>query len=59
MFMLLIMQSGTRDPYNITDTGAGFALCWQGHPTLTINYANPDNELIQVISDSMLIVIPK
>jgi len=40
-------------------TGAGFALCWQGHPTLTIGYENPDQEIIQMISESMLIVIPK
>jgi hypothetical protein len=40
-------------------TGAGFALCWQGHPTLTIGYENPEQEFIQMISESMLIIIPK
>ncbi|KIY49303.1 hypothetical protein FISHEDRAFT_9609, partial [Fistulina hepatica ATCC 64428] len=50
---------GSRDPQNILDDGAGFALVWQGNPKLLIGHHNDDDELVQVISDSMFIVIPK
>lgn len=56
---LIEFSPGTRDPCNIINTGAGFALCWKGHPTLLIGYENPDRELVQMISDSALIVIPE
>jgi hypothetical protein len=59
MMFLAQFSSGTRDPYNIINTGAGFALCWKGHPTLLIGYENADRELVQMISDSALIVIPE
>ena len=39
--------------------GAGFALCWEGNPQLLINQKNEQNELIQMISESMSIIIPK
>ena len=50
---------GTRDPYMLHDEGAGFALCWKGHPKLLIGFPNDANELIQVSSDTMSIIIPK
>uniref|UniRef100_A0A8H7Y1A7 Uncharacterized protein n=1 Tax=Psilocybe cubensis TaxID=181762 RepID=A0A8H7Y1A7_PSICU len=49
---------GSRDPYSVFDTGAGFVLCWQGLPEIRIGYENPQQELIQVTSDKMLIAIP-
>ncbi|OCH92936.1 hypothetical protein OBBRIDRAFT_802282 [Obba rivulosa] len=49
---------GSRDPYELGGRGAGFALCWKGDPQLTIGHRNPESELIQVISNSMLVVIP-
>lgn len=39
--------------------GAGIALCWEGNPQLLIGQKNDQNELIQMVSDSMLIIIPK
>lgn len=50
---------GLRDPYNLADDGAGFVLAWQGNTKLLVGRKNEDKELIQVISDSMLIAIPK
>lgn len=51
--------AGSRDPYEIRGHGAGFALCWKGHPQLLIGQPNEAHELIQVISDKMLVIIPK
>jgi hypothetical protein len=54
-----LMILGTRDPYNTLDSGAGFVLCWQGSPKILIGYENPQKELIQVISEGMLIAVPQ
>ena len=53
------MILGARDPYNTLDSGAGFVLCWQGSPEILIGYENPQTELIQVISEGMLIAVPQ
>ena len=53
------MPTGSHDPEGLGGTGAGFALCWQGNPQLLINQPNDQNELIQVVSDSVMIIIPK
>jgi len=50
---------GTRDPHNLYDAGSGFVLCWQGSPEIRIGYENQQKELIQVLSDDMLIAVPK
>lgn len=51
-------MKGLRDPHEILGKGAGFALSWQGNVKLLIGRHNDDKELVQVISDSMMIVIP-
>ncbi|KAH9938206.1 golgi-body localization protein domain-containing protein [Fomitopsis serialis] len=51
-------MKGSRDPYELTGTGSGFALCWRGSPSILIGQPNEQGELMQVKSDSMLIVIP-
>ncbi|TCD68203.1 hypothetical protein EIP91_011375 [Steccherinum ochraceum] len=50
---------GSRNPYDLRGSGAGFALCWKGHSHILIGQPNDQNELIQVVSDTMLITIPK
>ena len=57
--LALISVIGSRNPYDIRGHGAGFALCWRGNPQLLIGQPNEAEELVQVISDSMLIIIPK
>ena len=54
-----IMYAGSHNPEGLGGTGAGFALCWQGNPQLLINQPNDQNELIQVVSDSVMIIMPK
>ncbi|GBE79683.1 predicted protein [Sparassis crispa] len=51
-------MKGSRDPYMLDGHGAGFALCWRGDTRLLIGQPNKQGELIQVTSDSMLVVIP-
>ncbi|KAH9951643.1 golgi-body localization protein domain-containing protein [Amylocystis lapponica] len=51
-------MKGSRNPYELSGHGAGFALCWRGSPQLLIGQENDEGELIQMISDSMLVVIP-
>lgn len=54
-----MLRQGTRDPYATRDKGAGFGLVWQGNTKFLIGRSNPDDELVQVISDQMLVVIPE
>ncbi|KAF5387705.1 hypothetical protein D9615_000498 [Tricholomella constricta] len=51
-------MKGSRDPYKLSDEGTGFVLSWQGNTKLLVARKNEDRELIQVLSDSMLIAIP-
>ncbi len=50
---------GSRNPHHIDGDGAGFAFCWNGNTEILINYENSGNELLQLTSDTMLIVIPE
>ncbi|KIY67939.1 hypothetical protein CYLTODRAFT_375145 [Cylindrobasidium torrendii FP15055 ss-10] len=52
-------MKGLRDPRVVRDHGAGFLLSWQGHTKLLANRHNGDRELVQIISDTMLIAIPQ
>ncbi|KAE9389611.1 hypothetical protein BT96DRAFT_834619 [Gymnopus androsaceus JB14] len=52
-------MKGLCDPYEIIGAGAGFLFLWQGNTKLLIGRKNEEGELVQVISDSMLIAIPK
>ncbi|CCM03163.1 uncharacterized protein FIBRA_05285 [Fibroporia radiculosa] len=51
-------MKGSRDPYGLSGDGAGFALSWRGDPCVFIGQPNEQGELIQVKSDTMLIIIP-
>ncbi|KAI9001069.1 golgi-body localization protein domain-containing protein [Trametes punicea] len=51
-------MKGSRDPYELRGYGAGFALCWKGNPSLLIGQPNDAGELIQVKSDTMLVIVP-
>ncbi|KAL5508278.1 FMP27 [Sanghuangporus vaninii] len=50
---------GSRDPYATDGPGAGFAFCWNGNTRMSVGQANPENEVLQVCSDTMLVVIPE
>ncbi|KAI0677563.1 golgi-body localization protein domain-containing protein [Trametes maxima] len=51
-------MKGSRDPYELRGYGAGFALCWKGSPSLLVGQPNDAGELIQVKSDTMLVIVP-
>ncbi|KAI6163026.1 golgi-body localization protein domain-containing protein [Pisolithus thermaeus] len=50
---------GSRNPHVLENEGSGFAFCWQGKPRINIGFENDVQEIVQVNSDAMLIVIPR
>lgn len=50
---------GSRNPHVLEKEGSGFAFCWQGKPRIDIGFENDVQEVVQVNSDAMLIVIPR
>ncbi|KAG9096705.1 hypothetical protein FRC06_008417 [Ceratobasidium sp. 370] len=55
---LNLIVKGSRDPYEISGTGAGFALCWTGNPEIFVGYHLEEKELVQFRGDQMLLGIP-
>ncbi|KAH9943489.1 golgi-body localization protein domain-containing protein [Epithele typhae] len=51
-------MKGSRNPYDIRGHGSGFALCWRGNPQLLVNEPNEAGELVQVMSDTILLIVP-
>ncbi|KAF5344064.1 hypothetical protein D9758_008855 [Tetrapyrgos nigripes] len=52
-------HSGLRDPHDTLTAGSGFALVWEGNTKLLVGRKNEEGELVQIISDTMSIAIPK
>ena len=52
-------QLGSRDPYHIVGTGAGFDFRWDGNVAIHVGHENTEKELIQLSSDTMLVTIPE
>lgn len=50
---------GSRDPYCVQGHGAGFVLSCRGYPRMSVHMPNPDKELLQVTSETMVIAIPR
>lgn len=50
---------GSRDPYYISGTGAGFVFCFKGNTTVTSGHSDQDKELFQVSSDRTTLAIPE
>ncbi|KAH7344029.1 golgi-body localization protein domain-containing protein [Rhizoctonia solani] len=55
---LNLLVKGSRDPYDISGNGAGFALCWSGHPEISVGCYPEDKELVQFRGDRMTLGIP-
>ncbi|CAE6347030.1 unnamed protein product [Rhizoctonia solani] len=55
---LNLLIKGSRDPYEISGNGAGFALSWSGHPEITLGYNPEEKELVQFRGDRMVLGIP-
>lgn len=49
---------GSRDPYQVSGSGAGFVLGWGKHVEVRLGFPNPDQEFLQVISGEHLLAIP-
>ncbi|EUC67503.1 Apt1 domain protein [Rhizoctonia solani AG-3 Rhs1AP] len=55
---LNLLIKGSRDPYEISGNGAGFALCWSGNPEISVGCYPEDKELVQFRGDRMVLGIP-
>lgn len=55
---LNLLIKGSRDPYEISGNGAGFALCLTGHPEIFVGYHLDEKELIQFRGERMVVGIP-
>jgi hypothetical protein len=55
----LDLSTGSRNPAAVAGEAAGFALCWTGNPNINIGYTPADKEVVQVVSDNMLLTIPE
>lgn len=52
------MSSGSRDPYMVTGTGAGFVMCWQNDVQLSIAEDKDPRNFMIVNSGSYVLAIP-
>ncbi|KAK9385296.1 golgi-body localization protein domain-containing protein [Lipomyces mesembrius] len=53
-----LLLKGSRDPYEITRSGAGFAMCWRNNVTWDINPTGDQKEFMLVDSEEYLLTIP-
>ncbi|KAK9335831.1 mitochondrial protein from FMP27-domain-containing protein [Lipomyces starkeyi] len=53
-----LLLKGSRDPYDITRSGAGFAMCWRNNVTWDINPTGDQKEFMMVDSEEYLLTIP-
>ncbi|KAK9377614.1 golgi-body localization protein domain-containing protein [Lipomyces chichibuensis] len=53
-----LLLKGSRDPYEITRSGAGFAMCWRNNVTWDINPTGDQKEFMVVDSEEYLLTIP-
>lgn len=49
---------GTRDPYNVTGSGAGFLMCWRNDVRLNINTEGDPKKLVTVDSGEYVLAVP-
>lgn len=49
---------GSRDPYSLNGSAAGFVKIWQGNVKLLLNHDNADRELLQILSDKYILAVP-
>ncbi|KAK7202610.1 golgi-body localization protein domain-containing protein [Myxozyma melibiosi] len=53
-----LLLKGSRDPYSITGTGAGFAMCWENNVTFDINPTGNQQDFMVVDSEQFLLAVP-
>lgn len=49
---------GSHDPYQISGPSTGFDFKWDENVILRVNHKNAERELIELVSDTMTIIIP-
>lgn len=55
---LHLILKGSRDPYSVQGSGAGFSLSWHEKIRWKIGFDNADKEFFQILSDRFVLGIP-
>ncbi|WFD21175.1 hypothetical protein MCAP1_003436 [Malassezia caprae] len=53
-----LLMKGTRDPYDVLHSGAGWVLSWRDHVELRLGFENADREFLQVRSGEHVLAVP-
>ncbi|KAH9447797.1 hypothetical protein Pst134EB_021796 [Puccinia striiformis f. sp. tritici] len=55
---VILHLKGSRDPYELLGSGAGFANIWRGNVKILLGHQNDEQEFLQIKSDQFIIGIP-
>ncbi|EFP90962.2 uncharacterized protein PGTG_17234 [Puccinia graminis f. sp. tritici CRL 75-36-700-3] len=55
---VVLHLKGSRDPYELLGSGAGFAKVWRGNVKILLGHQNDEQEFLQIKSDQFIIGIP-
>ncbi|KAI9605411.1 hypothetical protein KEM48_002196 [Puccinia striiformis f. sp. tritici PST-130] len=55
---VILHLKGSRDPYELLGSGAGFANIWRGNVKILLGHQNDKQEFLQIKSDQFIIGIP-
>ncbi|KAG0143385.1 hypothetical protein CROQUDRAFT_109221 [Cronartium quercuum f. sp. fusiforme G11] len=55
---VVLHLKGSRDPYELLGSGAGFAKVWRGNVKFLLGHDNSDQEFFQIKSDQYILGIP-
>ncbi|KAK9462819.1 golgi-body localization protein domain-containing protein [Lipomyces oligophaga] len=53
-----LLLKGSRDPYEVTGAGSGFAMCWENNVVFDVNPSDDQREFMRVDSNDFLLAIP-
>lgn len=55
---VVLHLKGSRDPYELLGSGAGFVKVWRGNVKLLLGHQNDEQEFLQIKSDQYILGIP-
>ncbi|WAQ87924.1 hypothetical protein PtA15_9A48 [Puccinia triticina] len=55
---VVLHLKGSRDPYELLGSGAGFAKVWRGNVKILLGHQNDEQEFLQIKSDQFILGIP-
>ncbi|PLW06226.1 hypothetical protein PCANC_27453 [Puccinia coronata f. sp. avenae] len=55
---VVLHLKGSRDPYELLGSGAGFVKVWRGNVKILLGHQNDEQEFLQIKSDQFIVGIP-